>query len=261
MREMLKQKIISNELALGSWITIGHPSIPEIMSYARFDFLVVDMEHSVIGIQELQNMIRAIELHNISPLVRLTSNEEGLIARCMDAGVCGIIVPQVNNKSDAIKAVEATKYPPTGKRSVGLARAQGYGFKFKEYMEKINKNSIVLVQIEHKDAIYNIEEILSTEGVDGYILGPYDLSASMNKSCQDIDYGKIENIERKVVSIAQKHKKISGYHIVHPDKKIIKNKIAMGYKFLALGADNVLLGQKCIDIMKTIRNIQKKRRF
>jgi len=255
MDEFFIKKIKSNELTLGSWITIGNPSIPEIMSYAGFEFLVIDMEHSIIGVQELQNMIRSIELNNIFPLVRITSNDEGLIARCMDAGFFGVIVPQVNNKSDAVKAVRAAKYPPLGNRSVGLARAQGYGFEFKQYMEKINKNSIVIVQIEHIDAINNIEEILSTEGVDGYILGPYDLSASLNKSCKDIDYGKIENIEKKVLTVAKKNKKFPGYHIVHPDREIIKKKRDIGYRFLALGVDNIMLGEKCKEIMDTTRDI------
>jgi len=255
INQSLKKKVTSNKLTIGSWITIGNPSIPEIMSQADFEFLVIDIQHGIININQVQDMIMAIESFNITPLVRVTSNNVGLIAQCMDAGAYGVIVPLVNNKSDAIDAVKSTKYPPDGNRSTGLARAQGYGFQFDQYKKNANKFSTVIVQIEHKDSIENIEEILSVNDIDGYMIGPYDLSASMNKSYHDMDHGEIERIEKDVISVAKKNNKIAGYHIVHPDKNIIKNKIKMGYRFIVVGSDNIYLGNSCINTMNDLKGI------
>ena len=115
-------------------------------------------------------------------MVRLSVNDATLIKRVMDCGARGIVVPNVNSPEDAKRAVDATMYPPQGNRGVGLFRAQGYGCDFEKYKEWQKNSSIVIVQIEHIDGVENLESILRTEGVDGFIIGPYDLSASLGIS-------------------------------------------------------------------------------
>ena len=107
----------------------------------------------------------------------------------MDAGAYGIIVSNVNSSSDAIAAVNAVKYPPSGSRGVGLYRAQGYGNNFRDYLHWLENESVVIVQIEHIDAVRNIDEIFTTPGIDAFIVGPYDLSGSLGKP------GKFEDKE------------------------------------------------------------------
>jgi 2-keto-3-deoxy-L-rhamnonate aldolase RhmA len=124
---MLKNMIIKNELTIGSWITLGHPAIAEIMANAGFDWLAIDLEHSVITIREAEELIRVIDLSGVIPLVRLTSNSSDLIKRVMDAGAHGVIVPMINTPKEAEMAVRSVKYPPLGERGIGLARAQKYG--------------------------------------------------------------------------------------------------------------------------------------
>ena len=175
----LKEKLNTNTLTIGSWVTIGHQSIIEIMATAGFEWLTIDMEHSVIGLETAQHLIAHIQKHDMKALVRVSKNEEVIIKRIMDAGADGVIVPMVNSKADAEKAVNYVKYPPQGKRGVGLARAQGYGTKFEEYKTWLNDESIVIAQIEHIDAVNDIENILTTDGIDGIIVGPYDLISSM----------------------------------------------------------------------------------
>ena len=175
----LKQKLKNSEATIGSWITLAHPAIAEIMAKAGFDWLVVDLEHSVITIREAEELIRVIDLCNVVPLVRVSSNDPIQIKRVMDAGAHGVVIPMINSPEEAEKAVAAVRYPPRGIRGVGLARAQGYGINFNDYTEWVNKESVVIVQIEHIDAINNLGKILSTDGVDGFIVGPYDLSASL----------------------------------------------------------------------------------
>ena len=179
MSKVLKQKIQNSELTIGSWISLAHPAIAEVMANAGFDWLVIDLEHSVITIREAEELIRIIELSGVAPLVRLTSNNPDQIKRVMDAGSHGIIVPMVNSADDAESAISAVRYPPDGNRGVGLARAQGYGVKFNNYFKSNQNDAVVIVQVEHIDAVNNLEEILSVDGVDGYLVGPYDLSCSL----------------------------------------------------------------------------------
>ena len=116
---MVETKITSR-LSIGSWITLGHPAIAEIMASAGFDWLAVDLEHSVITIREAEELIRIIELKGVTPFVRLSSNNPEQIKRVMDSGAHGVIVPMVNSAEAARKAVAAAKYPPVGERSLAL---------------------------------------------------------------------------------------------------------------------------------------------
>src|SRR5665647_453617 len=121
----LKQALRQGELCLGSWITLAHPAIAEIMARAGFTWLAVDLEHSVITIREAEELIRVIKLSGVVPLVRLSANDPVQIKRVMDAGAHGVIVPMVNSTTQAEQAVASVYYPPQGRRGVGLARAQG----------------------------------------------------------------------------------------------------------------------------------------
>jgi 2-dehydro-3-deoxyglucarate aldolase len=257
MNKNLKKVIRKNELSFGSWITLGHTSIPEIMAKAGFEWLVIDMEHSVISIQKAQELIQIIESKDMTPLVRLTANDPALIKRVMDAGAYGIIVPMVKTREDALKAVKSLRYPPLGTRSVGLARAQGYGKTFNEYKAWINEYSILIVQIEHIDAINNLEEIFSIDEIDGYIIGPYDLSASLGIP-GNLNHHKLLDAERKVLETSKKYGKIAGIHVVEPDADAALEKIKTGYKFIALSIDFLFLGNACINTMNEIAKKQEK---
>lgn len=252
MKAVLKKTIKNNQLSFGSWITLGHTSIPEIMAQADFDWLVIDLEHSVIDIQKTQELIQVIDSKGLPSLVRLTSNNPGLVKRVMDAGAYGVIVPMINSREEAVKVIESVKYPPLGKRSVGLARAQGYGQKFEEYKNWVNKNSIIIVQIEHIDAVKNIDEILSLKEIDGYIIGPYDLSGSINIP-GDLNNKKVVNLEKEVLKAGKKYGKTAGIHVVEPNPDLVLEKIDLGYNFIAVGTDFLFLRKSCIGTMEKIK--------
>lgn len=232
----LKNRLINNEMTLGSWISLGHVSIAEIFAKCGLDWIVIDLEHSVITISEAADLIRVIDLSGVAPLVRLTSNNPDQIKRVMDAGAHGILVPMVKSVKEAEIAVAATRYEPLGVRGVGLARAQGYGPNFQEYLKWQEDSPIVIVQIEHVDAIKNIESILDVEGVDGLIIGPYDLSASMGIP------GQFENVKfvetmKVIKKCAQKKNCVIGTHIVEPDHDQLKKAISDGFNFIAFSVD------------------------
>ncbi len=233
---MLRNKINSRVLTIGSWITLGHPAIAEIMAKAGFDWLVVDLEHSVISIDVAGDLIRTIDLCGVAPLVRLTSNDPNQIKRVMDAGAHGIVVPMVNTPAEAAQAVAATRYAPKGTRGVGLARAQGYGVNFQDYLNWQNDGPVVIVQIEHKEAVGRMEEILAVPGVDGFIIGPYDLSCSMGTP------GQFEQPEfiSAMTHIRETGKRLgcpAGLHIVEPDLQQLEQTIHEGYTFIAYSVD------------------------
>ncbi|VAW71380.1 2,4-dihydroxyhept-2-ene-1,7-dioic acid aldolase [hydrothermal vent metagenome] len=233
---MLKLKLNTNSLTIGSWITLGHTAIAEIMAKAEFDWLVVDLEHSVINIDVAGELIRTIDLCGIAPLVRLTSNDQNQIKRVMDAGAHGIVVPMVNTAAEATKAVSATRYAPAGVRGVGLARAQGYGVRFKEYLKWQVNDPVVIVQIEHKDAIANLVDILEVAGVDGFIIGPYDLSCSMGIP-GEFEHPEFVAAVNEIRNIGRELNCSAGIHIVEPDTERLEQSIKDGYKFIAYSVD------------------------
>ena len=250
----LKQKLKNNETTIGSWITLGHSAIAEIMARTGFDWLVIDMEHSVIEISQTQEIIQAIDGAGIPTIVRLTSNDENLIKRVMDAGAHGIMVPNVNSAEDARRVVAATYYPPKGKRGVGLARAQGYGASFKDYCQWLDDNAVVIVMIEHIDGVNAADEILAVEGVDGYMIGPYDLSASLGIAGQFEDPRVVEAITR-IREAGKAVGKAGGIHVVDPDLRAVEQRIREGFTFIGYGMDIRILDTLCRDHLGKIKGL------
>ena len=248
----LKDKLRSKQLTIGSWISIGHTAIAEIMAKAGFDWLVIDMEHSAIGIEQCQELIRVIDLCGVASLVRVGANDALLIKRVMDAGALGIIVPMVNSPEEAKKAVSAVKYPPHGARGVGLSRAQGYGISFNEYKKWVEEESVVIVQIEHIEAVENLEKILAVKEVDAFIIGPYDLSGSLGVP-GDLASERMLKALEKVKQVTAKTSAVAGYHVVPPQPELVEEKIKEGYTFIAYSVDFLFLGESCRQGLKRIR--------
>ena len=239
---------------IGSWITLNNPSIAEIMADAGFDWLCVDMEHSIIDYSEAQQLIATIQSKGKKAYVRVGENNNRIIKRVLDAGADGIIVPMVNSKEDAIKAIKSTKYPPLGNRGVGLARAQNYGFGFDNYKNNIADKIKLIVQIEHIDAVNNLDDILSLDEIDGTFIGPYDLSGSMGKPGKYND-PDVKDVIKKYEITAKKYDKLMCYHVIEPDYKLVDEKIKSGYNFIAFSLDTYFLGSIIRNQLEKIKNI------
>ncbi len=237
---------------IGSWITLNHPSIAEIMADSGFDWLCIDMEHSVIDYYDAQQLISTIQGKGIKAYVRVGENNTRIIKRILDAGADGVIVPMVNNKEDAIKAINSVKYPPKGKRGVGLARAQKYGFGFDEYKNIFSNEIKLIVQIEHFEAINNLEEILSLDGIDGSIIGPYDLSGSYGKPGK-LNDPEVINAITKYMKVAKKYNKLIGFHVVPIDYNLVLDKIKEGFNFIAFGFDAFFMGNSIKNQLNKIK--------
>lgn len=240
MNNSLKNNLKSNALTIGSWITLGHTSIAEILARAGFDWLVVDLEHSTISIEQAGELVRVIDLCGVVPLIRLTSNHPDQIKRVMDAGAHGIVVPMVNSADDAARAVAATRYAPQGNRGVGLARAQRYGPGFNDYLQWQGDGPVVIVQIEHRNALDQLEAILTVPGVDGFIIGPYDLSCSMGMP-GEFERPEFKEAMSQILSTGLRMRCPAGLHIVEPDQSRLRQVIAEGYRFIAYSVDMRML--------------------
>jgi len=240
----MTEKSILQQLSIGSWIQLGHPAVAEIMASAGFDWLAIDLEHSTITLREAEDLIRVIDLKGVVPLVRLASNNAEQIKRIMDAGAHGVIVPMVKSRDEAHAAVRAVKYPPQGERSIGLARAQGYGVDFARYFEWQRDQSLVVVQIEHIDAVNNLESILTVPGVDAYIVGPYDLSGSIGLP-GEFQASQFLEAMAQIRSVSEKLRVPGGVHIVEPDPQALKQCIDEGNRFIAYGVDTRMLDTVC----------------
>ena len=239
----LKKILSSSDLSIGSWISFGFTQTCEMMARVKFDWLVIDMEHTSISNSECLNLIQIIENNNIFPIVRVGDNNPLLIKRALDAGAHGIIVPMVNNIDDAQRAFKSISYPPKGIRGVGLSRAQNYGASFEEYKKWADEEVVFIPQIEHFEAVNNLEYIIDLDYVDAIIVGPYDLSGSLGKP-GNWDHPIVKKSLKKVNEILKKANKPFGFHVVHSDHKELKKRIDQGYRFIAYGDDMVFLAEK-----------------
>lgn len=236
----LKQKLKNKELTIGSWVTIGHPSVVEIMVNAGFEWLVIDIEHTSIDLTMVQILISTIQSKGLKALIRVSKNEEVVIKRVLDMGADGIIVPMITNADDAQRAVDYAKYPPIGKRGVGLFRAQNYGLSFNEYKKWVNDELVIIAQVEHYLAAENIESIITTEGIDGIIIGPYDLSGSLGYP-GEYNRSEVKEAINKILLACDKHNIPSGFHVIETDTSKISEKIKQGCTFLAYSLDFLFL--------------------
>ena len=249
----IKNKIKKNELTIGSWITLPNIIIPELLSYAKFDWLCIDMEHTPINLNDVQNLIISIENNNLTSLVRVGDHDSNNIKRIMDIGADGIIAANVKNKNEAMNIVNSVKYPSQGKRGVGLYRAQKYGYSLGQYMKWLEKKSIVIVQIESLEAIENLEEIFSTKGVDAFMIGPYDLSASLGIP-GDFNNLKFKKSIKKIMSMSIKYNLTAGIHSVSSSPDEVINKIKQGFNFISYSLDTIFLADSALNGMQKIKD-------
>jgi 2-dehydro-3-deoxyglucarate aldolase len=249
---ILKNKLKNNQLTIGSWITIANPAIVEIMATANFEWLCIDMEHTSIDLSDAQMLITTIQANSMKALVRVSKNEEVIIKKVLDMGADGVIIPMIKTKEEAQEAVSYVKYPPHGKRGVGLYRAQGYGTSFPSYKKWVDEEVVIIAQIEHIEAVNNIEDIITTDGIDGTIVGPYDLSGSMGHP-GEFERDDVKEAIEDVKIACEKHNKPYGFHVIESDPARLQQRIDEGCTFLAYSLDFFFLGDSVREGMKNIK--------
>jgi len=261
LAKAIKRTLRSGGVSVGSWMSIGHVSIAEILAAAGYDWVVIETEHTAIDVSEVLRLLIAVEGAGSVPLVRLASIDPVQTKAVMDSGAAGVLVPMVNTRADAELAVRGVKYPPQGFRGVGVARAQGYGKDLDEYLRTANDDSLVVVQIEHIDAVNAIDDILSVPGIDATFIGPYDLSSSMGLAGQ-LDHPDVVAAMRTVLERTVVRGVAAGIHIVRAETAAadMRARIAEGYRFIAVGSDLFLLGHVARELHAQARAVLAERR-
>ena len=251
----LRHLLQTNRPVIGSWINTASPIVAELMASSGFDFLTVDVEHSAVDLVQTQVLFQAIKSGNpdCTPLVRLAGNSYAETKRFLDAGASGVIAPFINDASQARELVRAVKYPPEGMRGVGFCRANGYGMRLSESVAAANRETFVCVQIEHVDAVRNIDDILRVPGIDAAIIGPYDLSASMGITAQ-FDHPEMVKAIDTIGIACRRNSVVAGIHVVQPDTAEVVRRYREGYRFIAYSLDITMLMNACMEGLAKIRN-------
>ena len=241
----LKRRLKAGEATAGSWLSVAHPTVAEVMGLGGFDWLAVDMEHGIVGLEAAQTLIQVIAGTPAASVVRVPWNEPVVVKQVLETGPVGIMFPQVNTVEQAEAAIRAIKYPPDGIRGIGCQRAAGFGVWFEDYLQHANEEQLVIMQIEHIQAVENIERILRVEGLDVVFLGANDLSASMGLLGQP-GHPRVQEAIAQVLASARKAGVVAG--LVARDAEDANRRFAEGFQFVAIGHDVGLLSATCRSI-------------
>ena len=242
MKNKIKEKLRNGEAVFGSWVFTNSFDNAQIMSYAGADCIMIDGEHGSMDIESAGLLVSAIRTGPAEPLLRVPWNDLALIKRGLDTGCAGIMIPMVSSPEDADRAVSCGKYPPVGGRGMGAGRASLFGNHGDTYFPHANDEVAVILQIEHYKAVENVEEIVSTPGIDIAFVGPVDLSTSMGVSP---DSPEVIEAFKKVIAACRRYGVTPG---VMTGSGNIQMHLDLGFRFLLGGTDSQILyaGAKAI---------------
>ena len=249
MPALLKDALRQNKTLIGTLVTTSSPEVAEVLALAGFDWLFIDLEHGSLSIQDAQSVIQVVAGRCFT-VVRVPDASAENVKRVLDTGCDGIIAPHVNSADEARTIVALAKYPPDGEHSVGLGRAQGYGLNFADYIASANAQTVVLVQIEHKNAVANVDQILQVQGIDALFIGPYDLSGSMGILGQVSDARVVAAIDKVRSACARTNR---SFGIFCATAEQASAAITAGARIVAVGTDLMHMANSARVALEAIR--------
>ena len=225
---------------IGGWLSIGSAYTAETMSSLGFDWLCVDLQHGMLDYEDIKYMLPAISNYDTMPFVRVPWNEPYEIMKVLDAGAMGVIVPMVNNREEALQAVDSCRYPPDGHRSFGPIRAAMYGGR--GYANEANNQIACLAMVETQDGIENLEEIASTPGLDGIYIGPSDLAYALGLNpVTGSEDDKHKATVQRILDTCRKHNIAAGIHT--GSLALTQGYLRQGFNLVNLGTDSAFMGR------------------
>ena len=233
-----RSRLKAGETLLGTLIGMPSSEATEIMANLGFDWLFIDMEHGAFDPLTAQRMLQAAG--PCPCVIRVPGIDEVSIKKAWDVGASGLIIPQVNTAAEAKRVVELCKYPPLGRRGIGPARSNGYGYDLAKAIAEANNETAVIVQAEHFEAVENIAEIVAVSGVDAILIGPFDLSTSMGKvgQLQDAEVAGAINKVREACQAVGMPVGIFGV-----GAEAVLPYMEQGFSLIVAGADVIFLSQ------------------
>jgi 4-hydroxy-2-oxoheptanedioate aldolase len=245
-----KHAIAEGRLQIGLWSSLCSNIAVEVIAACGFDWLLLDTEHAPNEVPNLLSQLQACARGTASPIVRPAWNDTVLIKRILDLGAQSVLVPYVQNPEEAKHAVRAVRYPPAGVRGVAVAsRASNYG-RVADYLRRANGEICLLVQVETRPALDQLEAIAKVEGVDGVFIGPSDLAASLGH----IGNPQHPEVQRALEDAARRLKAVGKpAGILTPNEEEARRYIGWGYTFVAVGADLGLLARNADALAKKFK--------
>ena len=221
-------------MTIGTWLSVGNPDIPDILETLPFDWFVFDTEHSPISMETVSHMIQVVDGTKVAPLVRVGVNDLYQIKQALDIGAHGVVVPLVNSRSDAEMAVNFCKYPPLGVRGVAPRKSADYGLRTGEYIRRANSEVILVAQIETKEALEKIDEIMAVKDLDVMFVGPSDLTMSLGL-VDDRANRRVRDAMKLVVRKCDEYGRAPGTMALTPEEA--RRAVSMGFRFVSLASD------------------------
>jgi 4-hydroxy-2-oxoheptanedioate aldolase len=251
-RNLLKQALLRRELQIGLWSTLCSNVAAEVVAHSGFDWILLDTEHSPNELPDLVVQLQAMGRSTTAPLVRAAWNDTVLIKRILDIGVQSVLLPYVQTAEEARRAVAAVRYPPRGVRGVSAgSRASNYG-RIKDYLQKADEQICLLVQVETRAALEQLEAIAGVEGVDGVFIGPADLSASLGHLGEPQHQETQKALQDAGARLRQLGKAAGILTVVEADAR---RYIDWGYNFVAVGIDTALLARSADALAKSFSGL------
>jgi len=234
-----KQALARRELQVGLWLALASPYSAEIVGGAGFDWLTIDGEHGPNTLSTMLATLQALAAYPVEPVVRVPEHDPAFLKQVLELGARSVLVPMVESAEQARQLVQAVRYPPQGFRGVGSAGARSSRWgRYTDYLTRANDTTCLLVQVETREAAGNAAAIAAVEGVDGVLIGPSDLSASMGLLGQPAHAEVRALIGRTIQAVAGAGRAAG---VFCADEALARHYQACGASFIALGADSVIL--------------------
>jgi 2-keto-3-deoxy-L-rhamnonate aldolase RhmA len=246
-----KAKLKAGKEVFGCFYRYPEPGIAEVLSYLGWDFIVFDAEHGTLEPRDCENLARAAELHDVTTLVRVTTNQPHVILRYLDTGIQGAQIPMINSKAEAEAAVRAAKYHPRGVRGLAGVRADDYAQRqpFKDYVVEANSETLIIAQVETGAGVEQIEEIIGVPDIDVIFIGQTDLAHSLGVP-GEAAHPKVQEALEGIVSSVTRSDKALG--VLVPNAQAAQTWQERGAKYILIGLES-LLSSACHNYLQAIR--------
>ena len=252
-KNRFKEAISRGEVQIGLWLSTASSYIAEMAATCDYDWLLIDGEHAPNNVQTLLAQLQAVAPYPAHPVVRPLEGDKALLKQVLDIGAQTVLVPMVDTADDARRMVDALRYPPHGVRGVGasIARASRWS-RVPNYMAQAEENLCLLVQVESRKALENLDEIIDVEGVDGVFIGPADLSASLGHP-DDAGHPEVTAIIERTIRRIREKGKAPG--ILAVDPVMARKCVEWGATFVAVAVDTMLFIDAMDNALTTYKNI------
>ncbi|WP_077211767.1 HpcH/HpaI aldolase family protein [Bacillus dakarensis] len=255
MKNILKEKLKEGKCVYGPWILTTSADNAEVLAHAGADMIMIDGEHGAMSMETAGRQISQIKNTSTVPLLRVPWNDMVMVKQGLDMGAAGIMIPMVNSKEEAERAVQYCHFPPRGVRGVGAGRASLFGVNIKDYLPYAMNEIPIIIQIEHFKAVEAIDDILSVPGIDVAFIGPFDLSTSMGIMGK-INHPDMVKAIQKVLEACSRHQVVPG---IMTGPGLMQKHIEMGFKFLLGGSDALFIHQGVKGCLEEFKQASMKR--